>query len=129
MQQDDMDSAEAPTRMSPEELQEFLLKIFEEADQDGSGTLSYKEFKEVIQTSKLNFTKNEIRRMLMEADENEDGYIDYHEFLPIGVDIVQAMFARREAVKAEEAVELQAAEAAQVALMHGMDQNQYKQML
>merc|ERR1712159_230699 len=112
MQQDDMDSAEAPTRMSPEELQEFLLKIFEEADQDGSGTLSYKEFKEVIQTSKLSFSKQEIRRMLMEADENEDGYIDYNEFLPIGVDIVQAIFARREAEAAAQATQEAAQEAA-----------------
>jgi len=129
MQQDDLDATAMPTRMSPEELQEFLAGIFQEADQDGSGTLSYKEFKEVIQTSKLSFSKQEIRRMLMEADENEDGYVDYNEFLPIGVDIVQAIFARREAEAAAAAQQSAAAEAARIALIHGMDKDQYKQML
>jgi len=129
MQQQEMDGGAGPTRMSPEELQEFLASIFMEADQDQTGTLSYKEFKEVITTSQLGFSKQEIRRMLMEADENEDGYIDYNEFLPIGVDIVQAIFARREAEAAAEATEKAAQEAARVALVHGMDKDQYKQML
>merc|ERR1711988_261700 len=129
MQQDDLDASSMPTRMSPEELQEFLASIFVEADQDGSGTLSYKEFKEVINTSNLKFDKNEIRRMLMEADSNEDGYIDYNEFLPIGVDIVQAIFARREAEEAARNANEAAQEAARIALIHGMDKEQYKQML
>jgi len=129
MQQAEMDGAAGPTRMSHEELQEFLSSIFLEADQDQTGTLSYKEFKEVINTSQLGFSKQEIRRMLMEADENEDGYIDYNEFLPIGVDIVQAIFARREAEAAAQATDEAATEAARVALVHGMDKEQYKQML
>merc|ERR1711988_1353000 len=129
MQQGEMDGGAGPTRMSPEELQEFLASIFLEADQDQTGTLSYKEFKEVITTSQLGFTKQEIRRMLMEADENEDGYIDYNEFLPIGVDIVQAIFARREAEAAAAAQQSAAAEAARIALIHGMDKDQYKELL
>jgi len=129
MQQAEMDGGVQPTRMSQEELQEFLASIFLEADQDGTGTLSYKEFKEVINTSQLGFSKNEIRRMLMEADENEDGYIDYNEFLPIGVDIVQAIFARREAEAAAKDKAEAAQEAARIALVHGMDKEQYKNML
>jgi len=129
MQQAEMDGSAAPNRMSPEELQEFLHSIFMEADQDQTGTLSYKEFKEVVQTAQLGFSKNEIRRMLMEADENEDGYIDYNEFLPIGVDIVQAIFARREAEAAQAKSEEVANENARIALVHGMDKEQYKQML
>merc|ERR1711988_567528 len=129
MQQQEMDGGAGPTRMSQEELQEFLHSIFIEADADQTGTLSYKEFKEVVQTAQLGFSKQEIRRMLMDADENEDGYIDYNEFLPIGVDIVQAIFARREAEAAADATEKAAQEAARVALVHGMDKDQYKQML
>merc|ERR1712216_976025 len=94
--QQDMEGGAAPTRMSPEELQEFLADIFIEADRDKSGTLSY---------------------------------IDYNEFLPIGVDIVQAIFARREAEAAAQADQEAAQEAARIALVHGMDKDQYKQML
>jgi len=125
----EVDGAVPATRMSAEELTEFLSSVFNEADVDGSGTLSYKEFKTVIQTSRLEFTKQDIRKMLMEADENEDGYIDYNEFLPIGVDIVQAIFARREAEAAAQAEADNAEEAARVALIHGMDKEQYRQMM
>jgi hypothetical protein len=78
-------------RMSPEQLQEYLAQVFMEADVDQSGALSYKEFKNVIKTAKLDFDKHEIRQMLMEADEDGNGSIDYNEFLPVGVDIVQVM--------------------------------------
>merc|ERR1711959_453720 len=125
----EVDGAVPATRMSAEELTEFLSSVFNEADVDGSGTLSYKEFKTVIQTSRLEFTKQDIRKMLMEADENEDGFIDYNEFLPIGVDIVQAIFARREAEAAAQAEADNAEEAARVALIHGMDKEQYRKML
>jgi len=67
--------------------------------------------------------------MLMEADENEDGYVDYAEFLPIGIDIVQAIFARREAQAAQDAENSLAHSAARVALIHGLTSDQYKQML
>jgi len=59
----------------------------------------------------------------------QDGYIDYNEFLPIGVDIVQAIFARREAEAAQKSNEAAAQEAARAALIHGMPKEQYKQSL
>merc|ERR1712159_968806 len=62
-----------PDRMSQEQLLEYLSQVFMEADVDGSGSLSYKEFKKVLQTAKFGFEKEDVRRMLMEADEDGDG--------------------------------------------------------
>merc|ERR1712196_396714 len=107
-----------PDRMSQEQLLEYLSQVFMEADVDGSGSLSYKEFK-----------KEDVRRMLMEADEDGDGNIDYNEFLPVGVDIVQSIYARKEAVAAKEAMDAEVQEAARTALLHGMTKQQYKDLL
>jgi len=119
----------APDRMSQEQLLEYLSQVFMEADVDGSGSLSYKEFKKVLQTAKFGFEKEDVRRMLMEADEDGDGNIDYNEFLPVGVDIVQSIYARKEAVAAKEAMDAEVQEAARTALLHGMTKQQYKDLL
>merc|ERR1711907_733753 len=118
-----------PDRMSQEQLLEYLSQVFMEADVDGSGSLSYKEFKKVLQTAKFGFEKEDVRRMLMEADEDGDGNIDYNEFLPVGVDIVQSIYARKEAVAAKEAMDAEVQEAARTALLHGMTKQQFKQAL
>merc|ERR1712086_314648 len=120
---------QAADRMSPEQLQEYLAQVFMEADVDGSGSLSYKEFKTVIKTAKLNFDKHEIRQMLMEADEDGNGSIDYNEFLPVGVDIVQAIYARREARATKEGLAAETEAAARTALLHGMTKAQYSELL
>merc|ERR1712196_295043 len=60
-----------PDRMSQEQLLEYLSQVFMEADVDGSGSLSYKEFKKVLQTAKFGFEKEDVRRMLMEAEVQE----------------------------------------------------------
>merc|ERR1711907_401919 len=118
-----------PDRMSQEQLLEYLSQVFMVADVDGSGSLSYKEFKKVLQTAKFGFEKEDVRRMLMEADEDGDGNIDYNEFLPVGVDIVQSIYARKEAVAAKEAMDAEVQEAARTALLHGMTKQQYKDLL
>merc|ERR1711959_5829 len=118
-----------PERMTPEQLQEYLAGVFIEADVDGSGTLSYKEFKRVIETAQFGFSKEEVRRMLMEGDENDDGTIDYNEFLPIGVEIVQSIYAKNEARAAKEQMENEVENAARSALLHGMTQKQYTDLL
>merc|ERR1712196_115549 len=51
------------------------------------------------------------------------------EFLPVGVDIVQSIYARKEAVAAKEAMDAEVQEAARTALLHGMTKQQYKDLL
>jgi Ca2+-binding EF-hand superfamily protein len=67
--------------------------------------------------------------MLMEGDENDDGTIDYNEFLPIGVEIVQSIYARKEAQASKQAMEAEVENAARTALLHGMTQQQYSELL
>merc|ERR1712196_655266 len=62
----------APDRMSQEQLLEYLSQVFMEADVDGSGSLSYKEFKKVLQTAKFGFEKEAVAaKEAMDAEVQE----------------------------------------------------------
>ena len=60
-------------RMSIDEMRTSLEGLFQDADTDGSGTLSVAEFKEVMasfQRDGMELSRNEMVSMLMEADIN-----------------------------------------------------------
>ncbi len=63
--------------------EEKAEKAFNEFDKDGSGELSEKELKELLnwELCKPVKTKN-VQRLLVEMDQNGDGKIDFDEFLP-----------------------------------------------
>merc|ERR1712150_54233 len=59
-------------------------KAFEKYDTDGSGTITWDEMKEVFEEKlgrKLNV--KEVKEMMKETDENDDGEVDYNEFLTL----------------------------------------------
>ena len=45
----------------------------------------------------LGISPEELRFVISEADEDENGYIDYKEFVPLAVDMIQAFVARARA--------------------------------
>ena len=51
----------------------------------------------MFQESDLGLTKKDIRNVMAECDENDDGVIEYREFMPIIVDLIGAARARDEA--------------------------------
>jgi len=66
-----------------EQLEQMLQQMFEQADEDKSGSLSRAEFANVLRRSDLGFSRREINAALMEADEDRDGRITYSEFVPV----------------------------------------------
>jgi len=76
--------------MSLDELIFFLRKLFLEADVDRNGVLDQKEFGELLKMSGLGLSARTYRQVMEAADIHEDGWIEYSEFVPIVIDIVQA---------------------------------------
>ena len=76
------------------DMYEFLSQMFLEADMDGSGSLERDEFFELLQDADLGISAAELHLVLSEADEDDDGEIDYVEFLPVAIDLVQSFKAR-----------------------------------
>ena len=72
-----------------------LNQIFVEADTDKSGFLSYQEFEEAF-NKKLSYglEYNDIQTLIALADENQDGKINWEEFIPIGIEAIKTFFSR-----------------------------------
>ena len=114
--------------MSDEELNEFVMAQFMRYDADQNGYLDRNEFKAVLADAELGLTKKEARRVMQEADENDDGVLEYREFVPVMVEIIHGMQARARA----EVREVQAAEAresVQMHLLHGMPRDELEDMM
>ena len=80
--------------MSDEELNEFVMAQFMRYDADQNGYLDRNEFKAVLADAELGLTKKEARRVMQEADENDDGVLEYREFVPVMVEIIHGLQAR-----------------------------------
>eukprot|EP01042_Synura_sphagnicola_P004043 gene4043-5088_t len=73
------------------ELYEMQLrKIFASADANKSGFLSVDEFYNIFSSMDINLTSYQMSVLMSELDVNDDGLIDYQEFVPICADLLQA---------------------------------------
>lgn len=66
-------------KMTDDELSAYVQNAFREGDVDGNNYLDYKEFKRIFRTlsDHLNLTTLDVQRILVEADENDDGKLEY----------------------------------------------------
>ena len=73
-----------------EALMDRISMLFTEADSDGNGSLSRKEFSDIFTMlgEELDLTEGDVMQILAEADENDNGAVEYMEFVPVAVDLV-----------------------------------------
>ena len=76
-------------------MKRALEQMFTEADRDNSGKLSYTEFRESFRTLSYGLNDNDINMLIALADENKDELIDWHEFIPIGIEAIKTFFVRK----------------------------------
>ena len=58
-----------------------IRQAFQYFDKDNSGTISADELRLCLQSEDQTLTDEEISKLIAEVDENNDGLIDYREFL------------------------------------------------
>ena len=68
--------------MSEMAFREFALELFKKFDADRNGLLDPREMREVLRSAALDLTEAEQRDVLAEIDLNDDGAVDYGEFVP-----------------------------------------------
>jgi hypothetical protein len=61
------------------------------------GMQDRKEFKACLGATYLNLSTQQILRIMVEADENEDGILDYKEFTPLMTNLIRMAGAREKA--------------------------------
>lgn len=83
--------------MSLDEVETIIQDLFQKYDADSNGYLDPTEFKALMNDlqQRMDFPPDEIYRFLAEADMNEDGMIEYEEFIPLALQIVQGMYAKK----------------------------------
>lgn len=70
-------------------LESHLLNIFQLADHDNSGNLSYDELEVVFQSVNIHMSHFQLQVLLSEMDANNDGSVSYEEFIPPCADLLQ----------------------------------------
>jgi Ca2+-binding EF-hand superfamily protein len=105
-----------------DEVEAIILELFRKYDKDDSKYLDKEEFKLLMEDlrARLDFPKNEILRFLAEADMNADGKIEYEEFIPLAMQIIQGMYAKKRLEQHTADIEREAEEL----LVHGMSREE-----
>lgn len=70
-------------KMKETDAEDELLEAFKVFDKDGNGKISAHELRYVMLSSGEDLTEQDIQEMVMEADIDGDGFIDYQEFVKI----------------------------------------------
>ena len=96
--------------MGPDEQEAFITDIFLTADKDQNGYLDRKEFQDVLRSTDLNLSRRDYRKIMIECDENDDGCIEYNEFVPFMVQVLQAFKAKDEMTEQMQKDQQEAAE-------------------
>ena len=68
-------------QMRPEELRVNLRRVFDDFDNDGSGTISTAEFQTILAAANVSISDAEAARLVEAADTDGSGEIDFEEFL------------------------------------------------
>eukprot|EP01017_Pseudomicrothorax_dubius_P037118 TRINITY_DN539_c0_g1_i3.p1 TRINITY_DN539_c0_g1~~TRINITY_DN539_c0_g1_i3.p1 ORF type:complete len:233 (-),score=81.63 TRINITY_DN539_c0_g1_i3:130-828(-) len=63
--------------------EKYLRAMFEKFDLDKSGKISAEELRTVLSGDDFNLPKDEVERMIRQADSNGDGEIDYNEIVQL----------------------------------------------
>ena len=93
------------TKMSKEELAEFR-EIFDLVDKDKGGSISRDELGELMDTLGIRASKEEIDLMINEIDEDNNGEIDFEEFVAVMSRKVNANYTSAEVKSAFKAFEM-----------------------
>ena len=80
-------------------LKRALEEMFHHVDKDGSGFLSYQEFREAFSTLSYGLNDHDINMLIALADENQDEKISWEEFIPIGIEAIKNFYTRNIAKK------------------------------
>jgi len=62
--------------------------MFAAADKNSNGALDRNEFLACIQTMNFGLTKREIKALMAEVDKDQNGKVEYEEFMPLAIDII-----------------------------------------
>jgi len=91
-----------------EQLTQHLAFVFQAADTDHTGYLSYHEFEDVLTNLEVQVSPFQIDTLLSEMDSDHAGMIKYSNFVPVCADLLQAFLAKELAQEDSATIEQEA---------------------
>jgi Ca2+-binding EF-hand superfamily protein len=88
-------------------LERALVEMFQFADKDQSGNLSYQEFSDAFKKLSYGLSDEDIQIMIAIADENNDGMIEWEEFIPVGLMAIKTFLARNNTKKKHDEIDVE----------------------
>merc|ERR1712166_755782 len=80
-----------PSDFTAEELDGYLTRMFHISDENKDGVLQPAELTMMLSFSKFNIPADQIAQLVSAADTNQDGVINYDEFVPVLRGLMQAL--------------------------------------
>merc|ERR1712166_1082251 len=80
-----------PSDFTAEELDGYLTRMFHISDENKDGVLQPAELTMMLSFSKFNIPADQISQLVSAADTNQDGVINYDEFVPVLRGLMQAL--------------------------------------
>merc|ERR1719199_2402241 len=113
--------AQDGAQFNVDDVENIVKDLFMRYDTDGNKFLDPREFKNLMTDlqARMGFPPDEVYRFLAEADQNADGMIEYEEFIPLALQIVQSIYAKKALEAHVDHVEQQAQ-----TLVHGMSREE-----
>jgi len=71
-------------------LERYFKKLFSIADVNGDGVLQPAEFQRLLELSGFSFSPSQIQELVVAADTNRNGVIEYEEFIPVATKLLAA---------------------------------------
>jgi hypothetical protein len=78
-------------------MRSLFHNLFQQADTDGSGSLSFVEIQSIVERINVGLSPQEISLIIAAADVDASGEVDYNEFVPLAVDMVHNMRTKTKA--------------------------------
>jgi len=116
-----------PDDLSLEDAESIIRDLFRKYDVDGNQVLDADEFKNLMDDlqQRFDFPKDHVYLFLAEADMNSDGMIEYEEFIPLALQIIQSMLAKKRLEHQMDTVDKHAEEL----LVRGMDREELTELM
>lgn len=79
--------------------------MFESVNPSKSGLVTHQEFYDAFKTLSYGLSENDIKILIALADENEEGLIEWYNFIEIGIDSIKTFFSRNKTLQRAKAHE------------------------
>jgi len=80
-------------------LKNTMFDFFRTFDKNDMGVVSFIECKEVLKAMEVELSEKEISDLMMMADKNNNGMIEYKEFIPLGAEVLYGLLLKQQTDK------------------------------